>query len=62
MDAGRKEKVDPKERDGPTENGQTLVTRGTVLGRNHIGTEKGTVLKWIRGLLFILFHISVQSV
>ena len=36
----RKKKVDLKERDGPKENGQTLVTRGTVLGTSHTGTEK----------------------
>ena len=32
--------MDLKERDGPKENGQTLVTRGTVLGTSHTGTEK----------------------
>ena len=48
------EKVDLKERNGPKENGQTLVTRGTVLGTIHIGTEKTYGLN--------LFHISVQSI
>ena len=43
IDAGRKEKVDLKGRDGAKENGQTLVTRGTVLGTIHIVTEKRTV-------------------
>ena len=37
-ETGRKENVDPKERDGPQEKGQTLVIRGTVLGTTHIGT------------------------
>ena len=32
--------MDLKERDGPMENGQTLVSRGTVLGTRHTGTEK----------------------
>ena len=58
--------MDPKESAGesagPKENGQTLVTRGTVLGTTHIGTGKRTVLRWIRGRLLILLHISVQSV
>ena len=34
-----------RERDGPKENGQSLVTRGTVLGTIHTGTAKRTVLK-----------------
>ena len=59
---GRKEKVDPKERDGPKDNGQTLVTRGTILGIIPSGTAKRTVLRWIRGLLLNLFLISVESV
>ena len=54
--------VDPEERDGPRENGQTVVTRGTVLGTTHIGTEKRTVLEWICGRLLNLFLFSVQSV
>ena len=61
-ETGRKEKVDPKERDGPKENGQTLVTRGTILGIIPFGTAKRMVLRWIRGLLSNLLHISVQSV
>ena len=61
-ETGRKEKVDPKAKDGPKDNGQLLVTRGTVLGTIHIGTEKRAVLRWIRGRLLNLFHISVQSV
>ena len=36
--SGRQEKVDPKESDGPRENGQTLVTRGTILDTIPIGT------------------------
>ena len=62
-ETGRQDKVVPKERDGPSENGQTLVTRGTLLGTIHSGTGKRTVLRWIRGRLlncFELFHISVQ--
>ena len=47
-----------KERDGPKKHGQTLVTRGTVLGTSHSGTEKRTVLSWIRGLLLNLFLCS----
>ena len=39
-ETGRKDKVDPKGKDGPKENGQTLGTRGTVLGTIHNGTEK----------------------
>ena len=54
--------MDPKGMDGPKENGQILVTRGTVLGTIHSGTGKRTVLRWIRGRLLNLFHISVQSV
>ena len=42
------------------ENGQILVTRGTVLGIIPIGTAKRMVSRWIRGLLLNLFHISVQ--
>ena len=61
-ETGRKDTVDPKEKDGPKEDGQILATRGTVLGTNHIGTGKHTVLRWIRGRLLNLFHISVQSV
>ena len=61
-ETGRKDKVDPKERDGPRENGQTVVTRGTVFGTVHIGTQKRTVLEWIRGRLLNLFIFSVQSV
>ena len=61
-ETGRTEKVDPNEKDGPKENSQTLVTRGTTFGTIHIGTEKRTVLKWIRGRLLNQFHISVQSV
>ena len=41
----RKEKVDPKEMDGLKENGQTKVTRGTLLGTIHIGTGKRTRLQ-----------------
>ena len=54
--------MDPKERDGPKENGQTLVTRETILGITPIGIAKRMVLRWIRGRLLNLFHISVQSV
>ena len=43
-ETGRKQTVDPKGRAGPKENGQILVTRGTVLGTIHIGTGKRTVL------------------
>ena len=57
----RKEKVDPKERDDPQENGQTQVTCGTALGTIHIGTVKCTDLRWIRGRLLNFFPISVQS-
>ena len=59
---GRQEKVDPKEWEGPREKGQTLVTRGTLLGTIPIGTAKRVVLKWTRGLLLNLFLISAQSV
>ena len=52
----------PKEREGPGENGQTLVTRGTFLGTIPIGTAKRMVLKWIRGLLLHLFLVSAQSI
>ena len=58
----RQEKGGPKERDAPREDGQTLVTRGTILGTIHIGTAKHLFLRWIRGRLLNLFHISVQSV
>ena len=58
----RQEKVDTKERDGPRENGQTLLTRGTVLGTIPIGTAKRMVLRWIRGRLLNLLLVSVQSV
>ena len=58
----RQEKGGPKERDGPRENGQTLVTRGTILGTIQIGTAKRVVLRWIRGRMLNLFHIFVQSV
>ena len=58
METGRKEKVDPTERDGPKENGQILVTRGTVLGAIHTGTAKRTVLRWIRGRLLNPFHMQ----
>ena len=44
--------------DGPKENGQILVTRGTVLGTIHSGTGTRTVLRWIRGRLLNLLHIS----
>ena len=46
----------------PKENGPILVTFGTVLGTIHIGTGKRRVLRWIRGRLSNLFHISVRSV
>ena len=55
---GERKKVDLKERDGQRENGQTLVTRGTILGIMPIGTAKRVVLRWMRGLL--LNHLSVQ--
>ena len=61
-ETGRKEKVDPKERDGPKESGQTLVTRGTIFAAIPIGTARRMVLRWIRGLLLNLFLVSVQSV
>ena len=61
-ETGRQEKVDPKELDGPKENGQTLVTRGTTLGTFPIGTAKRTVWRWTRGRLLNLFLISVESV
>ena len=61
-ETGRKEKVDPKERAGPKENGQTLVTRGTIPGVIPIGMAKRMALRWIRGRLLNLFHISVQSI
>ena len=61
-ETGRQEKVDTKERDGPRENGQTLVARGTVLGTIPIGTAKRMILTWIRGRLLNLFIVSVQSV
>ena len=54
-------KVDPKERDGPKENGQTLVTRGTVLVPFQLARQKRKVLRWIRGKLLDLFQIFVQS-
>ena len=60
--AGRHEKVDPKERDDPKGNGQTLDTHGTILGTIPIGMAKRMVLRSIRGRLVNLFHISVQSV
>ena len=59
---GRQEKEDRKERDGPREHGQTLVTRGTVLGTIPNDTAKHMVLRWIRGRLLNLFLISVPSV
>ena len=31
-ETGRKDKEDPKDRDGPRESGQVQVTRGTILG------------------------------
>ena len=54
--------MDPKERNGQKGNGQILVTRETNLGIIPIGTAKRMVLRWIRGLLLNLIHISVQSV
>ena len=39
--------MDPKERVGPRRNGQTLVTRGTILGTTPIGMAKCMVLRWI---------------
>ena len=42
-ETGRQEQVDPKERNGPRENGQTLVTRGTILGTIPVGTAKRMV-------------------
>ena len=59
-ETGRKERDAPKERDGPKEQGQTLVTRGTVLGTIPLGTAKRTVLRWMRGHLLNLFHISLS--
>ena len=56
-ETGRQEKADPKERDCPRGNGQTLVTRRTILGT--IPTAKCMVLRWIRGRLL---NLSVQSV
>ena len=35
-----KERVDPKERDGPKESGQIQVTRGKILGIIPIGTGR----------------------
>ena len=61
-ETGRQEKVDPKERNGPRERGQTLVARGTILGTVPIGTEKRKVSMWIRGRLLSLFLTSLQSV
>ena len=61
MEIGREEKVDPKERDGPKDSGQTLVTRGTLLGVSPIGTAKRVVLRWIRGRLLNLFLFFVES-
>ena len=52
-ESGRKEKVDPKELDGPKENDQTCST---------LTLKKRAVLKWIRGLLLNLFHFFVRSV
>ena len=52
----------PKGKDGPKDNGQILVTRGTVLGTIHSGTGKRMVLRWVRGRLLNLFLLSVQSV
>ena len=46
-----KAKGGSKGKDGPKDNGQILVTRGTDLGTIHIDTVKRTVLKWIRGRL-----------
>ena len=54
-ETGRQEKVGPKERDGPREIGQILVTRGTILGTIPIGTAKLMVLRSIRGRLLNLF-------
>ena len=59
---GEKEKADPQERECPKENSQTLVTCGSILGIIAFGTAKRMVLRWIRGRLLNLFHISVQSV
>ena len=59
---GRQEKVDQKDRDGPTEHGHTLVTRGKIPGIVPIGKAKRMVLRWIRGRLLNLFHISVHSI
>ena len=61
-ETGEKEKMDPKEKDGPKENRQTLVTRGTILGVIPIGSTKRMVLRSIRLLLLNLFFIFVQSV
>ena len=54
-ETGRQEKVDAKERDGPREIGQILVTRGTILGTIPLGTVKRMVLRWIRGRKSNLF-------
>ena len=52
----------PKERDGPKENGQTLIKRGTILGTIPSGMAKRRVWRLIRGRLLKLFSISVLSV
>ena len=59
---GERKKVDPNGDYDPKENCPMLVTRGTVLGTIHTGTGKRRVLRWIRGRLSNLFHISVRSV
>ena len=57
----RKEKVDPKERGGPKENRQILVTLGDKSWYSPIGTAKRMVLRRIRGQLLNLFLISARS-
>ena len=63
---GKKEKEDRKEKVDQKENGQIQVTRGTIrgtiLGTSRIGTARRMVLRSIRGRLWNLFPISVQSV
>ena len=59
---GRQDRVDPKERSRPKENGQPSVTGGTFLGTVPSGMAKRVVLRWIRGRLLNLFFTSVQSV
>ena len=38
--------MDSKEKDGPGKHGQTLVTRGTILGTILVGMAKRMVLRW----------------